>query len=379
MRKILILLMGVLILSGCLEGETSKPETSVKPVIGTPPGESASGTPGIGDVVKINYIMSAKGEVVDSSYEEVAKNSPNSDLILFLHPFGFEPSTFIVGSGHVNPEFSKGVRNMTVGEKNTLILPPQKSIGGERRDDLIQVMPRFSFVPREETIPTPIFRSAYGLEPAIGHVIGLDYWNSTLVEVDDEVTRLRHNPAEGSVFEFPGGNISIVFNESMITMEFIPKINVTSITADERYVTIPYSNETHMVVDYNHPLAGETLEVEMVLEEISKPMLWLFNLNDSLTAPTEKPVFILFTNVSCVTCRRIQGESLTHPLALALKDEFVWVLIDIERREDIADQYGVETLPLILILKNDKEISRISNFLPPRALRAEMEAVLAAT
>jgi thiol-disulfide isomerase/thioredoxin len=133
-----------------------------------------------------------------------------------------------------------------------------------------------------------------------------------------------------------------------------------------------------MVVDFNHPLAGKTLEVEFTLESVSEYIEWMEGVEIalSLSSASGKPVFLMFTDVSCVTCRRIELESLSNPLVLPLKDEFIWVMIDTELQEDVASQYGALELPVILIIKEGEEKSRITDFLPPPGLRAEMQRIL---
>jgi FKBP-type peptidyl-prolyl cis-trans isomerase 2 len=378
MRRVLLLAVVLsLLLIGCL-GE----DAPVKPSDTTGPGQTPKeGNPVEGDVASINYIMKVEGIVVDTTYEEIARESHNSRLIFPVHPFGFEPLAFIIGSGHINPELNTALKDMNIGDKKTIVLPPEKSIHGTRRESYVQVIPRFSLVPLEEAIPTNLIELTFEVEPEEGRVVSYQYWNSTIIATNDDLTTLRHNPIPGSNYEFPGGNVTINLNNSFITMEFIPLINVTFIemSAPEGYVTILSSNETHMVVDYNNHLAGKTLEIEIVLEEISKPITWFSNLDDALTLSdqTGQPVFILFTNSSCVTCRRIELEILTHPFALAIKDSFIWVKIDTEIQKDVADHLGIAELPVILMLKEREETSMITNFLPVEALRAEMEFVLA--
>jgi FKBP-type peptidyl-prolyl cis-trans isomerase 2 len=369
------LLLALVLLMGCLGSDNGTTNDVVTP---SPTQNDSGDFPKSGDVVSINYIMKTDDKVVDTTYEEVARSSPDASLIFSLHPFGFEPYTFIIDSVHINPEFSSNLVEMEIGEERTIILPPEKSIGGQRRDDRIEVMDRFSSVPREESIPLEIFRSSYDVEPEHGAMVDFPYWRSVVTEVSNDSVVLQHNPVEGSVFETPGGNITVSIEGTEIVLEFVPRIGETAITNDGRFITILSSNETHMVVDFNHPLAGKTLEVEFTLESVSEYIEWMEGVEIalSLSSASGKPVFLMFTDVSCVTCRRIELESLSNPLVLPLKDEFIWVMIDTELQEDVASQYGALELPVILIIKEGEEKSRITDFLPPPGLRAEMQRIL---
>ncbi len=374
MNRTGLVLIAMVLLLGCLGQEDIEKTTP------TPTAPSVNGkTPSPGEVVRMNYIIRSQGNVLDATMEDVARASPEYEVIKFMHPAGFEPLTFIVGSLFINPDISAAVTNMSVGEVKTINIPPERSVGGLRRPELVQILPRFTILPLVESIPTPIFQQTFGIEPSPGLELALDYWNSTITTMDPEITTLTHNPENNSKLEFPGGWIIITRDNQTITMEFAPKINTTFVTPDERFVKIISSNQTHMVVDYNHPLAGKVLEVEITLEEISRPIVWSSNVEASLSESQrlDIPLFVLFTNTTCVTCRRIELELLAHPLVLSLKDEFLWIKVDTELQPETAQKYGADKLPLSIILKDGSEINRITEYLSPRIMRTEMESAFA--
>lgn len=172
--------------------------------------------------------------------------------------------------------------------------------------------------------------------------------------------------------------MSIELFDETLTMKFIPVINQTFQAVDGSYIRVLSANETHMTVDYNHPLAGKTLEVEVTLNDISKPISWETDVENAVKVSDEegKAVFVLFTNVTCVDCRRIMLEVLSHPFPLAMKDRFTWVSVDVGIQKDVAQEYGAYELPLIVILKDGREVKRITEFIPPQLMRLEMEAAL---
>ncbi|RMF90420.1 MAG: hypothetical protein D6733_03935 [Methanobacteriota archaeon] len=368
---IILLITAAVVVAGCLGNGSTAPNTDAGKTL-------LDRAPSDGDIVTINYVMRVEGELLDTTYEELANASADAEDIAAAHPFGFEPLTFIVGSGHVNPEFSKTVKNMKPGDVVTIQIPPEETPWGPRVEGLVRTMSRFGHVPIEETLPTPLFQGMFGVEPEVGAEVAYQYWNSTVIEVTEESTTVRHNPENGSVIPVNGGNVTITYNETTVTMEFVPLINVTFIAPDGTPVTVIWANETHMVADYNNPLAGKNMEVEIHLEEVSPPVKWHTDIDEalSLSKSTGRPVFILFTNTTCVTCRRIELETLTHPFMLALKDSFIWTEIDPGIQRNAADRYGVSELPTILVLKDGKEIKRITTFLSADSMRAELESAL---
>ncbi len=370
MRRVLLLL-ALILAAGCLSQSESIKQ-------GTSPEEIITGPPKLGEIVTIDYVMKADGELFDTTLEEAADESPDKELIDTLHPLGYEPMTFILGSGHVNPEFTAALETMMVGERKTFSISPEDSNSGMWRPELVQVMTRSAEFPAEETVPRTLFEGSFGVTPEIGKEVSFDYWNSTVVALDSENVTLRHRPQD-SLIEVYGGEMSVEIIDETLTMKFIPRVNQTFQTRDGSYIRVLSVNETHMTVDYNHPLAGKTLEVEVILNRISKPINWETDVEKAVKTSEEegKAVFVLFTNVTCVDCRRIMFETLSHPFPLALKDEFTWVSMDVDIQKEAAQKYGADALPLIIILKDGKEIKRITEFIPPQLMRLEMQSALA--
>jgi FKBP-type peptidyl-prolyl cis-trans isomerase 2 len=375
MRNELALLILVLLSIGCLGAEPSN--TATPPATEIIPGAS----PEIGSVVHINYIIRTEGEVIDTTIEDSANASPYSELIESLHPFGFEPFTFIAHPDYADSYLrilSKTVLDMGAGENKTITLL-SRDLGWEKRDDLIQSQPRSFSIPRVETISVASFREDFGKDPEEGmEVSRYKHWNSTVTKVNDGAAVLLHNPVQDSTFEGLGGTIKISFDESSVTTELMPKLNQPFMTPDDRFVTYTEVNETHITLDYNHPFAGKILEVELALLSVSEPIHWNTDLPNATGQATKKAkhVFLLFTSDSCKDCRRIEQDFTVDPLLLTLKDEFLWVKIDPGKEVEIAEKHGAKELPLVIILKDGREKNRITAYLPPKAMRAEMESAL---
>jgi FKBP-type peptidyl-prolyl cis-trans isomerase 2 len=362
---------------GCLGSEPSSNLTVTPPATEIIPGAS----PEVGDVVQINYIIKAEGEIIDTTYEDSAIASHYAGLIESLHPFGFEPFTFIAHTDYANPYLrilSKTVLDMGAGEEKTISLN-SRDFGWEKGDDLTQSQPRFFSIPREETLSIASFQEIFGMEPEEGmEVSRYKHWNSTVTKVTDGVAHLLHNPVKGSTFEGPGGTIKISFDDSIVTTELVPKINQPFLTPDDRFVTYTAVNETLITVDYSHPFAAKILDVEIALLSVSEPIHWNTDLQKAISQADENgtPVFLLFTAIGCNDCKRIEQEVTLDPLLLTLKDEFIWVKIDPAKEVEIAEKYSASELPLVIILKDGIEKTRITTYLPPKAMRAEMESAL---
>ena len=77
----------------------------------------------IGDEVSVHYT----GKLVDGT--------------VFDSTVGEDPLVFTLGEGDIIDGFEEGVLNMTVGEKKTVTLPPEKAYG-ERDEEMVVKVPR---------------------------------------------------------------------------------------------------------------------------------------------------------------------------------------------------------------------------------------------
>jgi thiol-disulfide isomerase/thioredoxin len=65
---------------------------------------------------------------------------------------------------------------------------------------------------------------------------------------------------------------------------------------------------------------------------------------------SRKPVVVAFVAAWCPVCRQMRQETFADPAVLALVDEFLWVMVDIDRNLSTAREYGVEGVPLVYVL-----------------------------
>jgi thiol-disulfide isomerase/thioredoxin len=65
---------------------------------------------------------------------------------------------------------------------------------------------------------------------------------------------------------------------------------------------------------------------------------------------TGKPVVVAFVATWCPICMEMKRKVWSDPAILAHRDDFVWVLIDIDRKLSVAREYGIEGVPQILFL-----------------------------
>ena len=127
-----------------------------------------------GDFVYISYVGRIKesGEIFDVTSEEIARKEGiyNPDI-----KYGDVP--IIVGAGFVIPGLDETLEKMEVGEKRTVEIEPEKAFG-ERREDLIKLIPESEFKKQNVDVKVGDFVSVNGIT---GRVLSI---NSGRVRVD---------------------------------------------------------------------------------------------------------------------------------------------------------------------------------------------------
>ncbi len=71
-----------------------------------------------------------------------------------------------------------------------------------------------------------------------------------------------------------------------------------------------------------------------------------------------KPVVLAFVAAWCPVCGQMRRGTFRSPTVLALAGEFLWVMVDIDRKLSTARQYGVEGVPHIYLLDSEGRIRK---------------------
>ncbi|MFQ5800856.1 MAG: peptidylprolyl isomerase, partial [Candidatus Hydrothermarchaeales archaeon] len=132
-KRIFLLIVVLIFFSGCSTsflGEYNFSPVDIK--------SDSELTVKAGDTVKINYILStADKQVLDTSFEEVAKNWE----LNLTH--AIEPMTVKVGDGMIIPGLEEDLLGMKVGEQKEVLIPPERGYG-PRNESLVRTFPRTS-------------------------------------------------------------------------------------------------------------------------------------------------------------------------------------------------------------------------------------------
>ncbi|MFU8766565.1 MAG: FKBP-type peptidyl-prolyl cis-trans isomerase [Candidatus Methanoperedens sp.] len=279
-KLIIILLASVILFSGCVGQDAVKP----------------------GDTVNVDYTGSLEdGTVFDTSIESVAVE--NNILIPGRQ---YKPLPFTVGNGEVVQGFDEGVIGMKPGDSKKLTIPPEMGYGSYN-PGLIETYPRIEVVPaklpRVIEISPEEFEEAFGGGHEVGDIVtvpGMNFnftvkelsttvllsynfevgdtipsegapWNQTVIAIDETNITLDYGVKKNDTIQFPGTEwnttvIDVTPENITIKHNAIPDTEIQTMFGPIRVSF----NETSIIIDQNHKLAGKTLLFDVTLKSIEK-------------------------------------------------------------------------------------------------------------
>jgi len=151
-----------------------------------------------GDIAVISYTARDKttGKVFDSTIEEKAKEAG-----VFEKNTPYKPITVILGNKELLPALDEEIQKMKAGEEKKISLKAEKAFG-ERKSDLIKVLPMKEFIARD-------------VRPVPGLIIEM-------------------NEMRGKVQSVSGGRVRVDFNHELAGKEVEYEVKVEKIVTERK-------------------------------------------------------------------------------------------------------------------------------------------------
>ncbi len=344
-------------ISAAINKAENEGRTSMDIVSGETPGTVEQG-----DLVTVRY-----------SFKEDNENGP------------FETITLLAGKVDIIPAIHTIVTGMKPKETKSLTLTPEEAYGPVRADKIL-TMPLKKVIERKVMIPLDEFIKRYGYEPQKGVKVGLvPYFTHAVANIEKGNVILYADVTAPFDSDDGFGKVSVIPDTDTVNIILEPKMGAPfSMGGNNGYIVS--SDKESFSVDFNHPLAGKTLNLNVTVDSIIKASEFKGNeiswSEDHLKAIDNakkrgKPLVLILSREGCPWCEKLFNETMEDPRVITLDKEFEWSKVNGEKYHELMDSYEMDSYPSIVILnKNGEVIEKIAGYQTAPALRDWLNSAL---
>jgi FKBP-type peptidyl-prolyl cis-trans isomerase 2 len=337
-----------------------------------------------GDAVRVNFTArTSAGEPIAASRREAAENPKLNGHRSFAGEAVDGPVSLIAGEASEIPGLATEIIGMKPGENKRVQVPAERAYGPLRSSD-VTVFPAVRRLPRVMAMGPAEYKKNFQSEPRLEAEVALTpYFNGRVVAFENENPVIAALPAEGRISE-KFGTVDIRLAGDEVVMRMAAKVGA-EFELNGRTGRITQADSEQFTVDFNHPLAGREIVLEIEVVSLIKaerlreePLPWIEDHEAGLAegARRKKPVVLVLHAEWCDGCKKLSAESLQDGRIKILKDDFVWVKVDSDKQPLMAELYEQKSFPTIVILGTQgKVVKKIEGYRDAAALRRELESV----
>jgi FKBP-type peptidyl-prolyl cis-trans isomerase 2 len=342
-----------------------------------------------GDLVRVNFTATLEdGTVIHTTRADVAKDATCKKIEDYEEPKAFVPEDVFAGISASIPGLEEVVLGMAAGDKKSVTLAPEKAYG-VRDTNIVVEFPRVKTQAKSVRFSPKDYINRYARFPILGSEVNYDvYFNGVVVDVTDAYAELELLPKEK-------GPITNDFSTTVITekgeemeIALTPKIGAP-FRAWNKDGKIISSDEEMFTVDFNHPLADESVALDIELVSLTKTsklaemeIPWMEDYDEAIAAakPGGKPILLVLYADWCGFCKKLFDRTMEDPRVKVLKDRFVWLKIDSGKDPSCQESFAQQGFPMIVVMDSQGLVlEKMSGYRDAKTLRKGLEEYLGQT
>jgi FKBP-type peptidyl-prolyl cis-trans isomerase 2 len=338
------------------------------------------------DLVELDYIVSlGDGRIVATTMAAVFSDPIRKMIDEFMSPKSFEPLMIRAGEAGAFPGLSDNVLGMRVGQKRQVELTPGQAFGAHD-PRMIGQYRKTRLVSKTITISADDYLNRFGSLPLVDQEVAYNPYLNARVEKIDGKTAVLKLMSRGETFSENYGSVHVKEDGDEFAIVLNPTLGAR-FTLQNRRGRIIADDGIHFIVDYNHPLAGETLYLEITLVSLSKPsrfrdleIQWIEDYDAGLKIARDrnKPAVLVLYADWCGYSAKLLDESFADPRIKLLKDAFVWIKVDSDKNREYKELFEQTSYPWIIVMGPDGDtLKQFKGYQAAPILRQELKDLIA--
>jgi FKBP-type peptidyl-prolyl cis-trans isomerase 2 len=337
-----------------------------------------------GDLVKVNYsILTEDGRLVTSTLSRIGENAKAKKAEWYAARNQYRPEEIVADSGNWLAGLGESAIGMQASEKKSFKLADEKAFGPRDESKVVQ-LPCTKSMPKVIRLDPSQYLGNFKRFPVVGKEVSVvPYFNARVTDVKEDYAELEFM-AKDEKIQDAFGTTDIKVKDSEIVLTIEAKTGAT-FEVDNRPGRIVQTDGQTFTVDFNHPLAGKavTLDMEVVgltkASAFKKELPWLedHDLGMARAKSDRKRMFLLLYAGWCGWSKKMMNESLQDPRIKVMQDQFVWVKVDSDKEQAVKEAYQQSGYPLLVVLDEKGDVlKKIDGYRDAAALKKELEEVL---
>ena len=339
-----------------------------------------------GDLVGVKYCLKLEtGEILRTNIKELLddKEIPLSEN--YIESNIFSEVEVLAGEMDAFPGLHSGVIGMKKGETKKIVVSPEEGYG-PRKEDRIKTFPSLRLLPKKTSINQEKFHELFNMAPVVGDSVHLvPYFYHKITEINEMEVVLEAEIKGTYSLKSEIGDIKITPEENNIAITLEPQKGADFVVGNETG-KIASVDDNVFTVDFNHPLAGKNLVLDMTVDSIieaSRLKDWEISWHEDydeglqIAKGKDKPAVIVLYSDTCGWCEKLFVETMTDPRVTLYKDDFIWIKANEKSYPELMELYSQNSSPAIVFLgKQGEEIEKLSGFKYAPMLREKLSNVL---
>lgn len=319
-----------------------------------------------GDIVTINIVARTEdGKLINTTLSSVANQQSQTWVRGFGPGKRFHPVDVIAGEPNEFPGINEVLIGMQKGEKRIQTIPVEKAFQAADPQKITKY-PSVRRVPKHAQVKPLDFIRQYHIFPVVGNQISFNpYLNAKIVAVrpDMAILDLSRKP-DDEIQQKSYGTTRVTLKDDEFIIRLTPKVGAL-FEVDKKKGWITEATGETFTVDFNHPMAGKSMVLQVEVLDFIKAsvalqneIIWLddFDKGQEIAGRENKPMVLLLYADWCQWSRKLLNHVMKDPRITKFHDQFVWVKINSDKHREYMEGFEQKTFPKVVIIGPDGEI-----------------------